>query len=167
MSRLAALLALCAGCFTSTELEDSGDAGFVDMRRPDTARPAPGTLVAAFSGRTDRTDEAWFRPFRCEPETSTGELHPYVVETFENTTSFDLSVDILVDWSFDGFLHVYRSFDPATPSESCIDSNDDFMSTSQSLVEGISVPRGTSIDLVLSSFRAFDSGQYDVFITVR
>lgn len=158
---------LLAACGARTELDpfapdgSTGDAG----PRPDVPAVGPGVTIGLFSGDTASDGTNWTRPFTCAREAEFDDLHPYSVVTFENPTSQDLRVEILVDWTFDGFLHVYQSpFRPESLDTGCLGANDDFSGTSQSRLTGIPVPAGGSIDLVLSSFSPGSSGRYDAFI---
>ena len=166
---------LLVACGARTELDpftpdgSTGDAGTGDAGPgPDPTVVGPGITIGLFSGDTANDGTNWMRPFTCAAEAEFGDLHPYSVVTFENPTVQDLRVEILVDWDFDGFLHVYQSpFRPESLDTGCLGANDDFGGTGQSRLTGILVPAGESIDLVLSSFTPGASGRYDAFITTE
>lgn len=166
---LASALMLTA-CGARTELDPfSSDAGPTpDAPALDIGPVGPGMTVALFSGDTAADGTTWGRPYSCGDSVGDGG-YPYSVVTFDNPTRTNLRVDVLVDWvGFDGFLHVYESsFDPARLNVGCLGTNDDFEGTRRSRVQDITVPAGGSIDLVLSSWAAGQSGGYDAFIVTR
>lgn len=170
---LAACSLLLVACGARTELDpfssDSsvvGDAG-LDAQRPDVAPPGPGVTIGLFSGNTRSDGTTWSRPSTCGSSPGR-DGYFYSVVTFENPTREALRVEILVDWDFDGFLHVYESpFDPSRLSLRCLAANDDFGGTDQSQVDSILVPAGGAIDLVLSSFSPGSTGSYNAFVITR
>ena len=129
-----------------------------------TTRPTSGTLLIYQSGRTDADGLVWARPFSCG-EFTTDERFLYEVVELENTTPFDLRVEVLAEWDFDGFLHAYTSFDPSAPNAGCIDANDDFDGTASSRLV-LDWPSGVTLDMVLSSYSAGSAGNYELFVTV-
>lgn len=159
---------LLVACGARTELDPfSSDAGSrPDVPAIDVPPIGPGMTVGLFSGNTATDGTTWERPFECGGFGNGG--HRYSVVTFENPTGEALQVEVLVDWSFDGYLHVYESpFDPGQTDLRCLGADDDFNGTSQSRVPNINVPAGGSIDLVLSSFSAGSTGTYDVFVITQ
>lgn len=161
---------LLVACGARTELDPfSSDAGPTpDAPVLDVGPVGPGVTVALFSGNTISDRTMWGRPYSCGDSVEDGG-YAYSVVTFENPTSAALRVTVLVDWEgFDGFLHVYESpFNPAQLNVGCLGSDDDFGSTRQSQVDNITVPAGGSIDLVLSSWAAGQSGGYDAFVITQ
>lgn len=170
MTRLLVASALMLmACGARTELDPfSSDAGPTpDTPVVDAGPLGPGITVALFSGDTAADGTTWGRPYSCGDTGGAG--YPYSVVTFDNPTRTNLRVEVRVDWDgFDGFLHVYESsFNPAQIDAGCLGANDDFEGTRRSRVDNIAVPAGGSIDLVLSSWAAGQSGGYDAFIVTR
>ena len=171
MRRTLCVLALAAlGCGASTELDDFSEGVPADAGRMDAfdafAPPGPGELLTLISGNTASDGTRWGRPFSCD-DFSSGAEHAYSVVSFENPLPVDLFVTIEVQWSFDGFLHVYENFDPSDTRSNCIDANDDWTDTRSSRLAGIRVPAGEQIDMVLSSFSPGNSGTYELFVTAE
>lgn len=124
---------------------------------------ASDCLSAVFTGSISETDAVWSR------NTSTcGEGSG---EYFYDTQAFvwrgeAASLTFHADWaSVDGYLHAFGgSFNPASPTASCLAGDDDEGGTSASAVT-VDVTSGDRIETVLSTFSAGQTGDWS--LTVR
>jgi cysteine-rich repeat protein len=102
---------------------------------------------------------------------SSATTYPWEATTFRNTSDVDVSIDIRVAFSGDGYLWVYDTFfDPSAPLDRCINGNDDSGGLSNSALLGIPVPAGETVVIVVSSFSSGGGtaiGPYTLTVTTN
>ena len=133
--------------------------------------PPPGESVE-IDDTLDR-DGTFTRPGQgpgCPGSGSSSE-YPWEATTFTNPSDEDVTIDINVAFSGDGYLWVYDTFfDPSTPRDRCINGNDDSGGLSNSALLGIVVPAGETIVIVVSSFSSGGGsaiGPYTLTVTTN
>lgn len=106
----------------------------------------PGTSLST-------SDPTWTRPGSgCVSSTTSG-VH-YHTYTLQNAGTTTLTLTITATWSgFDGFLAVYTPpFTATSPLSSCLGADDDYLSTSDSQVTGITIAPGAQVVVVATQY---------------
>ncbi|MEM9862204.1 MAG: DUF4215 domain-containing protein [Myxococcota bacterium] len=125
-----------------------------------------GSVVSSLDGVLEDTDTAWTRPLATCGAGSTSTVFESV--TYTNDTGGDIVVDIVADWTFDGYLFVYDAdVDGDDPTTGCVVGNDDFPSGNEdnSGITGVEIADGDSIVIVASSFGAAGRGEFSITIS--
>ena len=128
------------------------------------ALPGAGIDLA---GAIDEGDPTWARPTAACGASVEG-LRFFEPWRLTNPHDYALTVDVLANWSGDGFLHLF--IDPFGPADfsGCITGNDDFAGLGRSLLTNIRIPPAGTVVLVASTFEAADPiGDYTIRINSR
>lgn len=117
----------------------------------------------SIDGVLEDTDTAWTRPGSTCTAGSTDTVFELVEYT--NTTGAEQTVDILVNYAYDGYVHVFTdTVDPADPTTSCVVGNDDFHSTANGLIQDVIIADGATIYIAVSAFNT-GRGEFSVHVT--
>ena len=122
--------------------------------------------IAEFEGELDDTDESFTRAGSgCGTSTTQTEFDTY---TYTNDSGVAQVVDVVGNWTFDGYLHVYdnNGFDPMDPTTNCVGGDDDEGFLGASRVNDIDVAPGESITIVASAFST-GRGTYKIGIILQ
>ena len=117
----------------------------------------------SIDGVLEDMDTAWTRPGATCTAGSTDTVFELVEYT--NTTGAEQTVDILVNYAYDGYVHVFTdTVDPANPTTSCVAGNDDFHSTANGLIQDVVIADGATIYIAVSAFGG-GRGEFSVHVT--
>jgi hypothetical protein len=142
----------------------------------DNATPvaAPG-LTMQLDGSLGDGNEQWTRPNEsCEAASTTGAR--FESHRITNDSSATRSLDLVANWSGDGFLAVYtEDFDPANAATGCLAADDDFSANSISMssrtgskIEDLLIFPGETLVVVATTFGSDDKiGNYTVDVTSK
>jgi hypothetical protein len=124
---------------------------------------SPSGATVTITGSLDGGDPTWQRLGEaCAP----GPTGSYFYDTIRlrNPGGTDRLVDVLADWSGNGFLFLYLpEFNPANPALNCLHGNDDSGGTTRSRVSGMTIPAGAErIAVVSASAPGTATGAYSI-----
>jgi hypothetical protein len=140
----------------------SGIAASVTVTVPGLDLSPSGTIVT-IAGVLDGSDPTWQRLGEaCAPGPAGSYFHDTI--RLRNPGGTDQLVDVLADWSGNGFLFLYLpEFNPANPALNCLHGNDDSSGTTRSRVSGVTIPAGAErIAVASASAPGTATGAYSI-----
>jgi cysteine-rich repeat protein len=122
--------------------------------------PMRNEMRVTVQGALTATDPRFARPTE-SCRTDSGSNFPWDAYVIENLDTLPMIVDVTANWTGDGFLAAYDTFDPAAPLAGCLGGNDDLdsITTSGFLLR---LAPGARFTLVATSFRAANIGNYSL-----
>ncbi len=126
-------------------------------------------VSARLDGKVSKCSPIYQRANQGTPPTSTSSNNVFY-DMYSFTPSVSGKYNILADWDYDGYLHIYEnSFDPANPLTNCIGGDDDNdngggSGASGSKIADVSLTSGTTYIVVGSSYASYTTGTQTYWI---